>query len=128
MQWHDKLCKEKEEGIDEVIERRFVGTVAGLLLVQAGGGVSFYRLINGKGRAAIDSEAAEHRRVYEAAQEASRVESEVGFPHPSPSPSAECTVPSPSPHPHPHLTPTGKEAQGLIRFPQADEGSRQGCS
>ena len=96
MQWHDKLCKEKEEGIDEVIERRFVGTVAGLLLVQAGGGVSFYRLINGKGRAAIDSEAAEHRRVYEAAQEASRVANEKGFLHASPSLS-----PSPSPAPSP---------------------------
>ena len=80
MQWHDKPLEQKEEGIDEVVERRFAGTVAARLLVQAGGGVSLYVLINGKSRAAIDSEAAEQRRAYEAAQEASHVESEVGSP------------------------------------------------
>ena len=50
---HDKPLEQKEggglEGIDEVVERRFAGTVAAR-------------------RAAIDSEAAEKRRAYAAAQ------------------------------------------------------------
>ena len=63
MQWHEKP---REEGIDEIISRKFAGTVSARMLVADGGAVRLYLLVNGKSREAVDSEAAEARRAWEA--------------------------------------------------------------
>eukprot|EP00900_Chrysochromulina_parva_P018009 jgi/Chrpa1/26209/Chrysochromulina_OHIO_Genome00027491-RA len=64
MQWHEK--KPREEGIDQIICRKFAGTVSARMLVADGGAVRLYLLVNGKSCEAIDSEAAEARRAWEA--------------------------------------------------------------
>ena len=64
MQWHEKP---REKGIDEIICRKFAGTVSARILVADGGAVRLYLLVNGKSREAVDSEAAEARRAWEAA-------------------------------------------------------------
>ena len=63
MQWHEKP---HEEGIDEIIRRKFAGTVSARMLVADGGTVRLYLLVNGKSSEAVDSEAAEARRAWEA--------------------------------------------------------------
>jgi hypothetical protein len=71
MQWHEKPL---EEGIDELIRRSFAGTVSARMLVADGGAVRLYLLVNGKSREAVDSEAAEARRAWEAGAAARAME------------------------------------------------------
>ena len=63
MQWHEKPL---EEGIDKLIRRSFAGTVSARMLVADGGAVRLYLLVNGKSREAVDSQAAEAQRAWEA--------------------------------------------------------------